>query len=84
MPCGRISIASRSRSWDLRASVIAASASARLRASSPISAGRRRGLESFGLGFTGRPGLRAIAARLVFFPGRIVGNFLTPRTRILR
>ena len=77
MPCGRRSIASRSRSWDLRASAIAASASARLRTISPISTATRRvPPASLGLGFAGRPGMRAVVVRasacLIFF-GRIVG-----------
>src|ERR1700682_5675642 len=84
MPCGRMSIASRNRSCDLRASTIAASAAARLRTISPISAETRRPLpESFGLGFAGRPGMRAIAlsfSLLVVF-GRIFG--IARPTRIL-
>src|SRR3984893_11641456 len=76
MPCGRMSIASRSRSCDFRASAIAASASARLRTISPISAEARRLLpKSFGLGLAGRPGMRVIAACFSFFAalGRIFG-----------
>jgi hypothetical protein len=76
MPCGRISIASRNRSWDFRASAIAASASARLRTISPISTDARRLLPgSFGLDFAGRPEIRLVAARLIFFAvvGRIFG-----------
>src|SRR5665213_3897307 len=80
MPCGNKSIASRNRSldfsWDLRASAIAASASARLRAISPMSAAPRRlPPESFGLGFEGRPGMRAMAACFIFLTvfGRILG-----------
>ena len=81
MPCGRMSIASRNRSWDFRASAIAASASARLRTISPISAETGRPLlRSFGLGFAGRPAMRAIAARCSFltFLGRIFGIALRP------
>ena len=76
MPCGRMSIASRSRSCDLRASATAASTSARLRTISPISpATRRSRFAGFGLALTGRPGIRGIAACFSFFCflGRMFG-----------
>src|SRR5258708_2755879 len=55
MPWGRMSIASRSRSCDFRAFATAASASARLRTTSPTAATRRPLGGRFGLGFPGRP-----------------------------
>ena len=76
MPCGRMSIASRSRSWDLRASAIAASASARLRTISPISVATcLLPPDSFGLGLPGCRGRCAVGRRLIFLWlfGRIFG-----------
>ena len=76
MPCGRMSIASRSRSCDLRASVIAASVSARVRATSAEwTEGFGADLPGFGCGRFDRTGSRVIGARFFFFGfvGRIVG-----------
>src|SRR3954467_4238319 len=63
-----MSIASRKRSCDLRASASAASISARLRAISPAAANGLRPRLAGGLGadFTGRPRKRIIAACLGF------------------
>ncbi len=86
MPCGRMSIASRSRSWDFRASAIAASASARLRTISPISADDAAAAAwSFGTRLrwpTGDAGDRRMLQLLAFF-GRTFGIRLRPN-RILR
>jgi hypothetical protein len=71
-----MSIASRRRSLDRRAPAIAASASARWRTTSPISAAADRSLAfSFGPGSSWRLGRRAIAARLRFLglTGRVLG-----------
>src|SRR5262249_19528481 len=80
MPCGRMSIASRSRSWDLRASAIAASASARVRSMSEgsmarsvgasVGARRRCGLVT---AFPGRPKIRDAGTGFRFFC--LVGRF---------
>src|ERR1700676_2543860 len=81
MPCGRMSIASRSRSCDLRPSAIAASASARVRSISAHPAGARElRTEGFELGLAGRPKILtfkilAFGAGLRFFCriGRVLG-----------
>ena len=80
-----MSIASRRRSCDLRASASAASISSRLRTISPAAAGGRRLRLAAGLGadFTGRPRKRTIDAACLGFPA-VVRFFvdiatLTPR-----
>ena len=69
MPCGRMSIASRKRACERRASAIARSASARLRTISPISAATFRAL-SLGLTrerlFAGDVPLRGLALLVDF------------------
>jgi hypothetical protein len=76
-PCGKMSSASRSRSCDLRASAMAASASIRVCAISLAAPEMPRTLrpKSFGPGFTGWPRPREIGLRfavLIVF-GRILG-----------
>src|ERR1700688_1080038 len=83
MPCGRMSMASRSRSWDFRASAIGECASAGGRTISPLHADTRPRPPpaALGLGFAGRPGMRAIPACLSFldFFGRKLGIATPPR-----
>lgn len=83
MPCGRMSIASRSLSCDLRAPAIAASASARMRTISPISLTPRRN-RIFGAALTTCPTRvgHPLAFGFFFASGRNFG--IVTSTRILR
>ena len=75
MPCGRMSIAWRSRSCDLRASAIAASASARLRVSSSVSTAAFCGFAR--VGDRSVTQVSAARFRFVVFPGLKL-NFTRP------